>query len=844
MTRTDEPPSSAPPGPPALPAESLYRAATLAGLDFETTDDLPDLPSLIGQARARDALSLAVEIRARGYNVFMLGPAGVGKRSLVEEFLRERARNDRPPDDWCYVNNFDAPNRPRALRLAPGEGTRLRDGMRQFVDELRASIPALLESEEFRSRAEQIDADFTNQQEQLFVALGAEASRENIALIHTPAGFSFAPMRDEQVISPEQYEALPEAEREKIQGHLGELQDKLQKTVRQAQQIQKQKRNAIKDLTREMTLSVVGALTEELKAKFAGAPEVLRYLDAVQADVLGNSEQFRRTPDADGNPLMVAFDETTAFRRYEVNVLVGGEPGATGAPVVTEDYPTFPNLIGRIENMARLGTLVTDFALIQAGSLHRANGGYLVIDAYKLLGQPFAWDALKRALSSGQLRPETMGQSIGLVTTVALDPEPIPLDVKVVLVGERLIYHLLLAYDPEFEELFKVSADFEDRVERSPEHEALYARLVATLVRQAGLCPFDRGAVARVIEQAARSADDSERLSTQLEELSDLLREAELLARREHGGRVTATHVQGALDARDRRSDRVRRRVLEAIVRGEILIDTSGAVIGQINGLSVSMVGRSSFGHPTRITATTRLGDGEVVDIHREVQLGGPIHSKGVITLAAFLASRYSSDRPQSLAATLAFEQTYGEVEGDSASLAELLVLISSLAGAPLAQSLAVTGSVNQHGIVQPIGGVNEKIEGFFDVCAARGLDGSHGVVIPATNVAHLMLRADVVDAVRDGRFRLHAVTHVDEALEIFTGMVAGRADDAGNFPEGSVNFAVGARLVELSVMRQAFANMQVKVRRVRDAAPASPEAPKPPKPPKPKPPKPPKPGD
>ncbi|MFO1322092.1 MAG: ATP-binding protein [Burkholderiales bacterium] len=810
--------------PPALPSSALRRHATFDDAAFSTTADLADLPSIVGQDRAREALDLAMRMRSRGYNVFMLGPAGVGKRGLVEEVLRERAKSDPPPADWCYVNNFEAPNRPRALKLAPGEGTRLRSEMRQYVEELRASIPAVLESDEFRSRAEQIDTDYSSQQERLFGELGGESAKDDIALIHTPAGFSFAPMRDNQVISPEDFQALPEERRHAIQERMESLHEKLQVAVREAQSLQKAKRNAIKELTREMTLTVVGALTIEVKARFPAEAGVQSFLDAVQADVLETIDQFRRAPEPqEGNPIAMALDDDLAFRRYEVNVLVGSEPGGGGAPVVVEEYPTFPNLIGRIENMARLGMLITDFALIQPGALHRANGGYLVLDAHKLLQQPFAWDGLKRALATGRLRPETMGQSLGWVSTIALDAEPIPIDVKVVLVGERAVYYLLLALDPEFEELFKVSADFEDELPRSADSEILYARLIATLARRDTLLPFARDAVARLVDEAARDAEDAERLSTQIEALRDLLRESDLRAREAGAPHVSLAHVRSALDARERRVGRIRARLLEGIVRGTILIDTDGAAVGQINGLSVSEIGRSRFGHPTRITATTRLGDGEVIDIHREVQLGGPIHAKGVMTLAAFLSSRYASDRPQSLSGTLAFEQTYGEVEGDSASLAELVVLLSSLANVPIRQCFAVTGSVNQHGRVQPIGGVNEKIEGFFDLCVARGLTGDQGVVIPAANVKHLMLREDVVEAAAAGRFHVHPVEHVDDAATLLTGIPAGAADEDGVFPEGTLNFLVSARLLELSVMRQAFSNMAVRIKRVRERSRAAP---------------------
>jgi lon-related putative ATP-dependent protease len=809
-----------------LPADQLYAPCRLDGLAFDSTAELEDLPGLPGQQRAREAIEFGVAMRSRGYNLYVLGPAGLGKRTLVRQMLEAHAAMQPAPADWCYVNNFAQPHRPHALQLPRGAGGRLRRDMEQLVEELRASIPAMFESEEYRSRAEQIDGEISERQERAFVELGQEASEQGIALVHTPAGFSLAPMQAGNVISPEQYEHLPEDERRRLEEKMAQLQDKLQKTIRQVQLMQREKRERLKQLNREMTMLAVGHLTEELKSKYVELPHAIAYLDEVQADVLENIDEFRRPADGEPSILGLQVSERPSYRRYQVNVVVGDEAPAAGAPVVIEDNPTYPNLLGRVEYMARFGTLVTDFAMIKAGALHRANGGYLLLDAYKLLSQPFSWDGLKRALATGELRTEALGQSLGLVSTVALEPEPIPLDVKVVLLGERLIYYILQAWDPEFAELFKVQADFEDELERDPEHEHLYARLIAMLARRDKLLPLDRSGVARVIEQAAREAGDAQRISANLEGLNDLLREADQRARASGAALVGATHVQQAIDAQIRRADRLREKIHEGILRGDLLVQTDGQKVGQVNGLSVTGLGTFAFAFPTRITATTRLGDGEVIDIQREVELSGPIHSKGVMILAAFLASRYSSDRPHSLSASLVFEQTYGTVEGDSASLAELCALLSSLGQFPLLQSLAVTGSVDQHGSVQPIGGVNEKIEGFFDICRARRLTGQQGVIIPAANVKHLMLRSDVVQAVAAGDFAIYSVSTIDQALGLLAGTPAGEPDAEGNFPEGSPNFQVTARLRELSLVRQAYASVEVRVKKVRGAKPAEPERP------------------
>jgi lon-related putative ATP-dependent protease len=531
-------------------------------------------------------------------------------------------------------------------------------------------------------------------------------------------------------------------------------------------------------------------------------------LSDVQNDVLDRVEIFQQPKEGEQPALFGILrrmePEESPLRRYEVNVLID-RSADKGAPIVYEDNPSHDNLVGRIEHVAKMGTLVTDFTLIKAGALHRANGGYLVLDALKVLTQPFAWEALKRALRSAEIRAESLGQMLSLVSTVSLEPEPIPLDLKVVLVGQRIFYYLLHAYDPEFGGLFKVVADFEDDMARDPEADSLYARVIATMARSDKLRPLDRGAVARAIEYGARVAGDTEKLSMQMHDLADLLRESDHWAATAGRTVTDAEDVERAIRARQERVGRIRQRLQEEISRGTLLIDTAGERAGQVNGLSVATLGGFSFGMPHRITARVRLGGGKVIDIEREAELGGPIHSKGVLILSGYIAGRYAAKTPLSLAASLVFEQSYGGVEGDSASSAELYALLSALAEAPVRQSLAVTGSVNQHGDVQAIGGVNEKIEGFFDVCASRGLTGEQGVLIPASNVKHLMLKHEVVEAVSAGKFHVYPVTNVDEGIEILTGIPAGQRDALGQFPEGSINGRVERRLAEFADRVRSF---------------------------------------
>jgi lon-related putative ATP-dependent protease len=790
-----------------LKAEQLCQTCDGSQFDFETTAELEDLNEIIGQERAVGAVQFGIGIRREGYNLFALGPSGTGKRTTISQFLDQKAAAEPVPHDWCYVNNFELSHQPRALRLPPGQGVVLYKDMEQLIEELRTAIPAAFESEDYRTRRQEVEEEFKERQEQAFGEVQQQAQERSIALIRTPAGLAFAPLREGEVISPDEFQKLPEEERNRFEEAISEVQARLQETLPQVRGWEREAREKVKKLDREVALFAVGGMINELREKYAELPDVVDYLNAVQRDVVENVDAFRKsdeTPQVMGVPLPRALTEASLLRRYQVNVLVDHSE-SKGAPVVYESNPTYNNLIGRIEQLAQMGALLTDFNLIKPGALHRANGGYLILDARQLLLQPYAWEGLKRALRSQEVRIESLGQALSLISTVTLAPEPIPLDVKVVLIGDRMLYYTLYQLDPDFGELFKVEADFSEDMARTAENNELYARMIATIARREGLRPFDRGAVARVIEHSARLAGDAEKLSVHLLSIADLLREADYWASAAGNGAVTAHDIQRAVDAQIHRADRVRERVQERIQRGTILIDTTGERVGQVNGLSVVGLGNFAFGQPSRITARVRIGGGKVVDIEREVELGGPIHSKGVLILSSFLSARYAPEHPLSLSASLVFEQSYGGVEGDSASMAELCALLSALAEAPLKQSLAMTGSVNQHGEAQPIGGVNEKIEGFFDICRARGLTGEQGVVIPAPNVQHLMLRHDVVEAVEAGQFHIYPMRTVDQAIELLTGIPAGERDEEGNFPEGSINQRVESRLIELAEKQRAF---------------------------------------
>jgi predicted ATP-dependent protease len=779
-----------------LHADALAHRCDPASLRFATTAELATLEDVVGQDRAREAIEFALGVERDAFNLFVMGPSGSGRHTLVERLAKERSARAPRPSDWVYVNNFSQPHKPTALELPSGLGSALKHDLQQLVEELVATVPAIFESEEYASKLEAIDAGFRERHEQAFAKLGEEALAQGVALLRTPAGFSFGPARNNEVMSADEFNALAPEERARVEQAIVALQAKLEKLIREVMRWRKERAERIKILNREMTMLAVGTAMAELKQRYAQLPKVLAHLEAVEHDILENADDFRKPPEV---PFAAYFQQQPVLRRYEVNLLVD-HSGPDGAPVVVLDHPTYPRLVGRVDHTAHFGALVTDFTMIKAGGLHRANGGVLLIDALKLLVQPFAWDALKRALLRRDIRIESLGEMYSLVSTVSLEPDPIPLSVKVVLFGERILYYLLHEYDPDFSRLFRVAADFAESVDAGEENVTLYARLLGTIAQRERMLPLDGAAAARAIDFAVREAGDTRKLSSQISSAARLLGEADHLARAAGRGAMAAEDVEAAWQAQRRRADRAHRAMQEAILRGHLLIDTSGAKVGQVNGLAVFELAGNAFAEPTRITATTRIGEGHVIDVQRETELGGALHSKGVMILSEFLASRFSRNRPHSLSASLVFEQTYSRVEGDSASLGELCALLSSLSGLPIRQSLAVTGSVNQIGEVQPIGAVNEKIEGFFEVCKARGLSGEQGVIMPAANVEHLMLAEEVIGAVRAGKFSIYAVRNVDEAIELLTGVPAGAPEpDEG---ARTVNGLVAKRMREFWTLR------------------------------------------
>jgi lon-related putative ATP-dependent protease len=791
----------------SVPPDGLRRVVDPASLGFKSTADLEPISGLIGQERALRAIEFGAGMKANDFNIFVLGPPASGKATAVRASLTEKASALPPPPDWVYVYNFDQANRPQAIRIPPGRARELERGMIAAIDELRLTLPVMFEGDDYQTRRRSIEQEFRSSQEDQFEALSKRAQVQNIAIMRTPTGFGMAPMHEGKVVKPEVFNGLPAEMKRDVEAKIEALQRELETILEAVPKTDKQRRHKLSELNEEIAnIAVIEAL-DDLKAAFADVLEVVAHLDTAHKDLVRNVGLFLATSEEDNQLVKQPVDTSRdpKFRRYMVNVVVGNSGAMAHAPIVEELNPTYGNLVGRIDHVPQMGTLMTDFLLVKPGALHRANGGYLLLDARRLLLSPFAYEALKRAMKGQEIRIEQPAETAGFMSAQTLDPEPIPLDVKVVLTGERELYYLLSQSDPDFPGLFKVQADFDDTIAWSKENFRDYARVMASIVKTYALRPIEAGGVARVLEEGARLASDREKLSIEIGRVSDIIREADYWSGRAGHTAISRADVSRAIDEHMQRSDRMRQRAQESIDREIVFIDVEGERVGQINALSVLQLGDFSFGRPSRITARIRMGQGRVTDIEREVNLGGPLHSKGVMILWGFLAGRFAQDVPLALAATLVFEQSYGGIDGDSASSTELYALLSALSDVPIQQGWAVTGSVNQLGEVQPIGGANEKIEGFFDVCKARGLTGRQGVLIPKANVQHLMLREDVVEAVRAGKFSIHAVARIDEGIEILTGIKAGERGMDGTFEAGTINRAVEDKLQSFAQRARAF---------------------------------------
>ncbi|MBI4234597.1 MAG: AAA family ATPase [Chloroflexi bacterium] len=789
-----------------LSPDELRRPIDPATLGITSTQDRGPLQGIIGQERAVHALEFGLAIQERGYNIFVAGVPGTGRTTAIRAFLEQLAQGGKAAPDLCYVYNFGDPDRPRALCVPPGQGRSLQQGMKTLTQRVREQLPQVLESDEYMNRRQEIRNGFQRQREEVFAALNQKAQEQGFTIQATPVGFFIIPVIGGRPINDQDFLSLDPDIRERLRGRKEVLENELRTALKQLRDQERTTQEQLENLNREVALHIVSGLIEDVQEHFTEQPEVVRYMKDVQEHMVSNIGEFLPTPPPqEGQPTPSPWTEQLVLRKYEVNVLMD-RTGAEGAPVVIEDNPTYANLFGRIEKETYMGFLHTDFTLIKGGSLHKANGGYLVLPVLEVLRNPFVYESLKRALRSREIDIEEPGERLGFVAMKSLHPEPAPLDVKVALVGTPPLYQLLFGLDEDFRELFKVKAEFDSRMESSQENIRDYIAFISTLCSKENLKPMYASGVARIIEYGFRLAEDRQKLSTRFAELADLIREANFWAGKDGGEYITGRHVQRALDEKVYRSNLIQERIRELVARGVILVDTQGAAVGQVNGLAVLSLGDYSFGRPTRITASVGLGRAGILDIEREARLGGPIHTKGVMILGGYLTHKYAQDKPLSLSARLAFEQSYEGVEGDSASAAELYALLSALSGLPLKQNLAVTGSVNQMGMIQAIGGANEKIEGYFEVCQVQGLTGEQGVVIPESNVQHLMLRLPIIEAVQAGKFHIYSARTIDEGMELLTGTPAGARQPDGTFPPGTISYRVDQRLREMARRLRAFA--------------------------------------
>jgi len=806
-----------------LPPEKLNYFCDPAQFKFKSTKELKPLHEVIGQKRAVDAIDFGVDLKSYGYNIFALGPAGAGRTSTIKEAVEKRAREMPTPDDWCYVFNFQNPDQPNSLRLPAGKGKQLKKNMEQLIVQLKRDIPAVLNSEQYQKQRQAIIQNSTDRQNRILAELDQRLKKHGFALQKVATGLVLVPMKDGKLITPEEYNRLSPEEKQHLEKVGQELQLELNEELQSVHKLEVETKAKLEQYERQLMRVAIRLPMETIRREFQGLDEVLDYLKDVEEDILNHIGDFLTTPDGTAAEQPTRFFATSSndkvtFDRYRVNLIVDNS-NTVGAPVIVEYNPTYNNLIGRIDRQSKMGMLVTDYSLIKAGALHRANGGYLIIEAEQLFQSPAAWKALKRALKNKCITITDLSEEYSFVSVKTLDPEPIPLDAKLIIIGNYRIYYTLLNYDDEFQELFKVKADFNVDMPRTRHNIFNYARFIHNQCERENLRHFDPDAVSRVVEYGVKLTADQTRLSTRFSDIHDLLVEANYWASKNKHELVTRRDVQKAIEAKQYRLNKYETRVQEMIQEGTIFINTVGEKIGQVNGLSVINIGDYAFGKPSRITVRTYLGRSGVIAIDREVKMSGPIHNKGVLILSGYLNAQFGQQIQISMSASITFEQSYEGIDGDSASSTELYALLSSLAEIPIKQGIAVTGSVNQLGEIQPIGGVNEKIEGFFQVCKRKGLTGDQGVLIPKSNLKNLVLNDEVIDAVKNGRFHIYPVATVEEGIEILTGKKAGKRQKNGQFPRGTVFRAVEDRLKKMAdqLKNQDQSNNKKKAKKQQD---------------------------
>ncbi len=778
-----------------LAPEALTRPFTPEQFNFTSTEDLEPFRGVLGQERAVEALQFGVAMPRPGYNVFVMGEPGTGRFSFVKRYLKAEAKRLETPADRLYVNHFDEPREPRALELASGTAGAFLDDINQLIDNLLATFPAVFEHPSFQQKKNAIDRAFNKRYDQALDVIERLSLEKNVALYRDSSNIAFTPMLDGKALDEAEFAQLPEAERERFHADIATLEERLNEELASLPQWKRESSNLLRQLNEETITVALQPLLAPLSQKYAENAGVCAYLQAMQVNLLKTVvDQLVEVERIDAQTRKLLEEQYCPS-------LVVGHHAQGGAPVVFEPHPTYDNLFGRIEYNTDQGALYTSYRQLRPGALHRANGGFLILEAEKMLGEPFVWDALKRALHSRQLKMESPLGDLGRIATVTLNPQVIPLQLKVVIIGSRQLYYTLQDHDPDFQEMFRVLVDFDEDIPLGDDSLEQFAQLMKTRTSEEGMAPMTAAAVARVATYSARLAEHQGRLSARIGDLFQLVSEADFIRQLASEPMTDVGHIERALKAKATRTGRVSARIIDDMLAGIILIDTAGAAVGKCNGLTVLEVGDSAFGVPARISATVYPGGSGIVDIEREVNLGQPIHSKGVMILTGYLGSRYAQEFPLEISASIALEQSYGYVDGDSASLGEVCTLISALSRTPLKQCFAITGSINQFGEVQAVGGVNEKIEGFFRLCEARGLTGEQGAIIPHSNVTTLMLDERVLQAVRAGQFHIYAVRQVDEALSLLVGEDAGSPNEQGQFPAGSVNARVVERLRDIAAM-------------------------------------------
>ncbi len=788
---------------PELQADELRAKIDPEDLPFDTTADLDDksIP-VLGQDRGVDAIRFGMGMKADGYNIFVAGPPKTGLTYIAKTLLEEQAKKEPTPPDWCYVYNFKEPDRPLAIKLSPGRGKELKKDMHEFIQTLQQKIPEVFDSDDYRAKEKELQQAFEEKRREIIDALSDLAKEEGFILQFSQVGMVIIPAGpDGQPMSQEDLAQLDEEEKKRLREKSDELQERMKEAIRKIRELEGQFREKRNKLDSEIALFVVDQLFESYIEKYKDESDVLDYFKAVKEDILNNIEDFKKKPEEQQPPHAQHFplpQREGMIKRYDVNVFIDNSE-TKGAPVVIESNPAYPNLFGTIERQAWFGALFTDFTMIKPGALHKANGGYLVMKALDLLKWYISWEALKRALRDKKIRIEDLGELYGLFSTKTIRPEPIPMNVKIVLTGDPYLYELLYIYDDKFQKLFKVKAHLDDRMNRTDENMLKCARMVAQFCRHNNCRHMDRTGFARLMEYSMEKTEDREKFSLELGDIGDLIREADYFAAIEDSDTIRAEHVEKAIEKRIYRSNLIEEKVRELLIKDIFWVETDGWKVGQVNGLSILMTGDYEFGKPNRITATVSVGRDGIIAIERESKLSGKIHTKGIMILTSFLKERFAHNKPISLTASLCFEQSYGLIEGDSASSTELYALLSAISGVPLYQGIAVTGSVSQKGEIQPVGGVTRKIESFFDICKHKGLNGKQGVIIPSKNVNNLMLKKEVLDAVEKGLFHIWPISRIEEGIEILTGMPAGELLEDGTYPEGTFFRKVDERLVELS---------------------------------------------